>query len=218
MNLADYITHARAYLADSGSVKYSDGMLTEGIRQALWEYSKNCPHMLGSEFTVAAQTRDQVLPSLSGSSVGLQNVLEVYYPYVTGELDHNVVEGYYQYMTSGSVALNLQSIVPQVGQKFYLRYSVSHTIADLDGAAITTIRAEHDHVIIMGAVAHAVKMRASLVSESYGVRSEDMTLLDNYGNMLLGQFRERLERVRVESVNTRGPYSLNKWHLDRWDK
>ena len=63
---------------------------------------------------------------------------------------------------------------PQVDEKIYISYAAKQTITDLDSATSTTVRDDHEDILVVGASGQAAMMRASGLNEQWGGRSGEM--------------------------------------------
>ena len=208
--LTDYRTRVLNILGHATVTRFDNDILDEGLRAALQSYSFAIPNILSGEVTVATSGRTLALSSLTG----LTNVLEVGYPYTTGEITPKSVTDWYFFIVSGAPALGFNgATVPEAGRKLYLRYTAHHTIDDLDGASTTTIPAQHDTMFVEGAAGYCALMRASQVGESY--RTDDYARMYQWGSEKLAALRASLTLLRNSPFT---PMPQAAWPQDEHDR
>ncbi|MCJ7622356.1 MAG: hypothetical protein MUO76_02545, partial [Anaerolineaceae bacterium] len=105
--------------------------------------------------------------------------------------------------------------IPQVDEIIYLKYAAKQAIKDLDAAAATTIRDDHEDILVVGASGQAAMMRASGLNEQWGARQGEMTSLMGWGTSQYRRFLDFLEEVKQEVSLPIFPDSF--WSLDQWD-
>jgi hypothetical protein len=215
-DLAGLRTRVLQTLGDSGSGRYAQSLLDESLRQALYEYSLAWPQIKETVITVNSTGRGQSLVAQSG----LLAVLEVVFPYEAGSADPQATSDYYFYWLVGVPVLHLTgSQVPVEGDQIFLAYAALHTLKDLDGAGSSSIRSDHESLLVTGAAGHAATTRSAAVVEGYTNKSSVGPLME-WGNRQLVDFRSGLAILRQQTAPAR-PFTgwpQGGWSIDLWDK
>lgn len=220
--LADYRSSILQFLGDTSGDRYSTGILDEALRQALNKYSNAWPQVKEADITVATAGRDQSLSACTG----IVAVLDLVYPYVSTNKEHQTFEhAFYQFRKAGVPMISiLGSAIPQVSQHFRVRYTVPHTIENLDSAAATTV--EHDNVLVIGGSAFSALIRSGLTAEAQGSWASDVGQLEHFAAVVMREFDAMLARLRVANpiyLSLGYPSSALHstvralWKLDQWD-
>jgi hypothetical protein len=212
-SLAGYRTRIHLILGDTSATRYSNNLVDEGLRQALDQYSKAWPQVLGTSVTVATAGRDQSLSALTG----LQSILQVIYPYTATNLTPYYFTAYY--FTFGPTP-NIHisgDAVPAVGEKIYITYTKAHGIKDLDSATSTSVLDTHEGTICQGAAGFSAIMRASEISEAYGSRASDQDQLVQIGKAFLEVFYKAVDQLKANAQVHRTVTPPAGWSLDNWD-
>ena len=219
-DLAYYQTRILETLGDAAGARYDTATINLGLRTALARYSLVSPEIIKEEFTFTADGRDHTLSlaGISGSANGLVDVLEVNYPFTTGQENPTAVSGFHQYFTSGSPAIHIsEDPPPDTDDKIQLTYSVTHTIKDLDSATTSTIKPHHIYGIIQGAAAYAALTRSGQVSEAFGSRASDTEKLSEWATAQIVMFETFLLFCAKEQAQILGRLPQLTWTLDEWD-
>jgi hypothetical protein len=214
--LAGLRTRILQVLGDTSGVRYAEGLLDESLRQALHEYSLAWPQVKTAALTVTVAGREQSLASLTG----FQTVLEVIYPYDASDDDPDPTGQFYCYWLQGVPMLQLTGRqVPAVGEKIRVTYSALHTIKDLDSATVTSVRTDHENLLVTGAAGQAATTRSATVVEGYTNKSSSGPLLE-WGSQKLMAFRSGLATLRQQTAPPR-PFTGwpdRGWAMDAWDE
>ena len=212
-NLAAYRARIVNSLHDVAS-KYSNDILDEALRKVLNEYTRAFPNMATANITVAAAGRSQTLASCAN----FMAVIMLVHPYDSNLADPFIYEredfritwsggSPYAYFTGGDI--------PQASEHIYVEYASKQTIEDLDSAASTTVRDDHEDLLVIGAAGQAAMMRASGLNEQWGSRLGEMNNLMLWGRNQYDQFKEFLEQIKTEQPVDIFPQT--NWPLDQWD-
>ncbi|MFN2196300.1 MAG: hypothetical protein ACK2UW_09280 [Anaerolineales bacterium] len=204
-------------LMDSGNTIWSTSDIDEGLRQALEDYSRVLPDEAQGTVTLAADGREVSLSTLTG----LLQVLDVWWPYdSTQEVwPPNKVTGWRVYYLAGVPTLYFLSYTgsqPQSGEKVRVWYTKLQTLEDLDSAAATTFRADHESLIAYGAAGKAAMARALNLIETASIDLYEVGLLAQWGKLKLKEFNYGLDQLRSYSVRRGRPW-MEGWKLDKWD-
>jgi len=212
--LALYRTRLTNSLADTAS-KYSNDILDEAVRKVLNEYTRAFPLAAQSEITVAAAGRTQTLAACTN----LISVMMLVHPYDSTLSNPFIYEREDFLLTWGAAGPQVYftaSPIPQIGDKMFVQYASKQTLKDLDSAIVTTVRDDHEDLLIVGAAGQAAMMRASVLNEQWGSRPSDYSQLMLWGKQQYDRFLEFLTEIRTEQPLDIFPDTY--WPLDDWDK
>lgn len=212
--LAAYRSLVLNILAES-AVKYTNDYADSAIRRALSDYTRAFPDVCTATLTVAAAGRTQSLSTLTS----LMGVIAVIHPYLSTAADPwiNRRADYVLDWTAGSPQLTFQgSLIPQAADKIFVKYLRRQFIRDLDSAAATTVRDDHELYIAQGAAGYAAMSRASTLNEQWGGRPGEMSQLMQWGRDLVNRFLMFLESIKLDFSD--GVFNESGWKLDQWDK
>lgn len=189
--IEDYRAGCLVLLGDASGRRYTNDMLDMGFREALGAYRAFCPRK---------ETVSQTVSAVQGISVLLPPL-----PPGVEILTARVESGYWLpfgvYQTDQHLYLNCYDTeyMPAAGEKLKVELSVPHRIAGLDDAAQTTIPENHAYVVIKGAAAAAMRIRARSVTEVFGKRPEDRAALMDQADRMETEFRAELSRLQSGS-------------------
>lgn len=216
--LSDTITRVRVVLDDAASSRYSDGEITEALRQVLSEYSNAYPNIAAAEVTFAAPSRFIALEDGAGDPLPIKNIVQLFCPYDDTDVDPPVNEAYYYYNKEGVPYLHISGgYIPQTDDVARILYSTSHTMGGLDSETVDTYPADHANLLVIGASAVAAMHRAAGLSESVGSRSSDTNQLEHWAKSQYDLFETLLEALRAWSGRQPAHDSQSSWTLDSWD-
>jgi hypothetical protein len=212
-NLATYRTRLTNSLNDT-TTKYSTDVLDEALRKVLNEYSRAFPNLGSQVITLTSAGRTQSLAACSN----LISVLRLPIPTMPPRAERTPPARGIPANLAGRRAERLfQGLpIPLSGEKLFVEFAGKQTIDDLDSATATTVRADHEDLLVVGASGQAAMIRASGLNEAWGVKSGEMSQLMVWGNNQYNRFVQFLAEVRTElSVDI---FPDRYWELDRWDK
>jgi hypothetical protein len=212
MNLAEMINRICEAVGDPAGARYSDAVVTEGLRLALEEYSRVVPQILETTITVTTAGRDQELNSVGDCLY----ILAVLFPVTS--LSAPEVESYYAYFRDGAqrITISAPAAVPAVGDEFTVQYGALQTVENLDLATATTIPQADYGLVVQGAAGHAMHTRADSIVESYGQRTKQDDAFQAAARRL-ADFRRRLKGRKGSEMPLAPWGSATGWKLDRWD-
>lgn len=212
-NLATYRTRVLNTLKSTNE-KFEDDIVDEAIRRVLDEYSQAFPDITDHSFTLTSSGRAHLLTDCTG----LLSVLQIILPYDTGLLDPaiNEREDFYIFFHQGQPYVYFTgSPVPLSGQMVFLRYARRHFLFGLDNAASTSIRPDHESMLMVGAAGAAATSRAAGTIEQWGGKTGDPNQLMLWGQTQYQKFREFLLTIRTDQNQAIFPKSF--WPLDGKD-
>ena len=218
--LAGFQDRIEEMLQDTGNVIWSTDVIDEGIKQALDQYNLVNPLTMETAITLPGDGREIALAGVTG----LLNVLDVWWPYVTGASSEtwppNRVRGWRLWWDDFQPVLFLEIIdgaQPKTDEELRLWYSKRQTIQNLDSADSTSLRGDHESMIILGAAGHAAMSRTVDLIEVSGTDLYQVDILGTWGQRKLREFQSELKGVQRQQAR-RGPSWLSGWSLDKWDE
>jgi len=216
MNLSQYRTAIREILGDLSATRWTNNQIDQALRIALGEYTAAYPQQADHIITLTETGREIDLSSLTW----LSNVIQVCYPYDATETEQPVIEDWYLYFPAGQPYLHIGPAAsePQSGEVIQVYYTMPQTIETLDGGASTTVRADHESYLVMGAAGHSLNMRANALTESYGRRTPQDQAFDSGKSYLLtwSKFLKSLSMQFSLPRPVTGWPGVG-WKLDDWD-
>lgn len=207
-------------LQDVSNAIYSDALIDESIRQALEQYSNAYPKVVETTITLSADGREISLSTLTD----LIEVIDVWYPYSSSPevFPPNQVVGWRVYWDSTTPMLYIhtaQTAQPQSGQDVRIWYSAMQTVNGLDAAATTTVREDHEHLLVIGAASKAAMSRAADLVETANIDLYEVNLLGSWSLIKDREFTAELNKLRRMSARfgPQWPVGKGAWNLDKWD-
>lgn len=159
-DLAAIVDLVEADLMDSSNAYWSSGEIEANIRRALYDYNRVAPRRAFIKLDTTADTREYSLAGITG----IKDVLQVHYPYNAADPVYPpAFVSWTRFEVAGVDTLRLEVATPPSGDDtddVRLLYTLGHTIEDLDSATATTLDAEGESVIILGATAFAATQLA----------------------------------------------------------
>jgi hypothetical protein len=212
-DLVGFRSKVKQILGDVGATRYTDAVIDEGLRWALAAYGKALPQVKSGEVTVSTAGREQSLSTLSG----LVTILEVNYPYTSGDEAPESFYAWHLYAYGGTFYVEIGGDqVPAMGEIIRVVYTTGQEIDNLDGATATTVITTHDYMLANGAAGKAAIMRASQLIEAYGSRKEEPERLEKWGGSQLALYGLELAQLKVNQAFPGN--SADGWKLDKWDQ
>lgn len=202
-------------LLDTTNLIWATGAIDEAIRTALGMYSVSWPNRSVQVYELAGDGREITLEE------GTLAVLEVWWPYDESapSWPPNQIRGWRQVDMNGVAYLYLTSFAgsePKEGDSVRVWFTTEHTILDLDSASATTIRGDHEDLIVTGAAGQAALSRAADLVETANVDLYQVGLLASWGKLKMREFTVALEGLRTASARRGAPWAEG-WQLDKWD-
>ena len=218
--LAQIRDRVELMLQDTGNAIFSTTLLDECIKQALDQYNYVNPQGKETVITLPGDGREIALDSITG----LTKVTEVWWPYDSTASSEtwppNRVKGWRLWWDDARPVLFLDTVdqsQPQTDEEMRIWYIVPHTIENLASATITSLLAEHESLIVLGAAGHAAMSRAVDLTEVAGTDLYAIGLLGTWGQRKLKEFQAELRKLQEQSVRS-GPAWGEGWSLDKWDE
>ena len=217
--LAAIRDRVEAMLMDTGNAIWDTGTIDEGLRQALDQYNGLNPLHMETVIILPGDGREIALSGITG----LLDVLDVWWPYdsdaSTETWPPNRVRGWRLWWDDFQPLLFLEiedSSQPQTDEEVRIWYTKRQTIQDLDSAATTTIRGDHESLIILGAAGHAAMSRTVDLIETSGTDLYQVSILGTWGQRKLREFTAALRKLERKHARRGRSWGVG-WALDKWD-
>jgi hypothetical protein len=207
-------------LMDTGNAIWDAATIDEGLLQALDAYNGFNPLHMETVITLPGDGREIALSGITG----LMDVLDSWWPYDSGASSEtwppNRVRGWRLWWDDAQPLLFLEiedGSQPQTDDEIRIWYTKRQTIQDLDSADLTTLRGDHESLIILGGVGHAAMSRTIDLVETGGTDLYQVSILGTWGQRKIREFTTALRKL--ERKHARRGRSWGKgWALDKWDE
>jgi len=218
--LAQIRDRVELMLQDTGNAIYAAALIDECLQQALDQFNYVSPQGKETVITLPGDGREIALDSITG----LTRVTEVWWPYDSDAADEtwppNRVKGFRLWWDDARPVLFLDIVdqsQPQTNEEVRIWYTIPHTIENLASATITSLLAEHESLIVLGAAGHSAMARAVDLTETPGTDLYAIGLIGTWGQRKLREFNAELKKIQEGSVRF-GPAWGEGWSLDKWDE
>lgn len=180
-----------ADLDDSANDTWTTAEIDRAIQRALADYSHVRPQEISATLNVAAATREQSLSTLTG----LIRVVRVWHPY-TAATPEDPPE-WRRFEQWGTTLRIIDGDCPAIADVIRVYYTKPQTIDDLAGATATTVAAEDEEIVVLGAGAYAAleKARSSVVAA--GISTDTPKHWLSWGKDRMAQFTEALRKIQT---------------------
>jgi hypothetical protein len=217
--LAQFIDRVELALLDAGNAHFSPDTITQGLRQAVKEYSLARPQEAETVITLPGDGREIALDSLTG----LLEVTDVWWPYdslATSETwPPNRVRGWRVWWDDAQPVLFLtrnDGEQPQEDDEMRIWYVRQQTIENLDSATITSLPAAHEEIIVNGAAGFAALSNAVDMINTANTDVFMVGLMGTWGKTKVQEFRKSVESLRAAGARS-GAAWTHGWVVDKWD-
>lgn len=184
---------------------FNQNDIDEAIRWALARYNDIAPQETIGTITLSSDGREISLSSLSN----LLRINRVWYPYDSSAPEYP--PNWVPYEHWGSTLFIKAGAEPASGETVRLWYEQLHTLYGLDSAAVTTLPADAENLIVTGAVAYVAEER---VLEQPGWTPPRR--FQDWAQSRMTDFQEGLAAIsKREATREAGVHALPA--LDRWD-
>ncbi len=196
--LAQIVDHVEADLKDPANVAWSAADLTRAVRWALHELSWATPRRASATFAAQAGQREY---SLAAQGIDALFVVEAWYPYSASDPEYPPRVVPWRLLDDDTLYLDVEWVdAPEAIRLFYAR---SHAIQDLDGAPATTLSAEQEELVCLGAAGLAALQRAQESIGQVNVSGQAPRLWRDWGQERLHEFRTRLNQLARRELQWR---------------
>jgi hypothetical protein len=206
--LAAIIDNVEADLRDSTNAIWSSVDLTRAIRWALHELSWATPRRAVATFQAQDGRREY---SLAGVGIASSLFLtEAWHPYSDAEPEYPPRSVAWRLLDDDTLYLDVDCINGGDGVRVF--YAQAHAIQDLDGAAATTLSAEQEELVCLGAAGYAALQRAQEAIGQVNVTAQAPRLWGDWGQARLQEFRTRLNQLARREMQWRTAWTQG-WSL-----
>jgi hypothetical protein len=197
-------------LADTAAAIWVLADIDEAIRQALHEYSKARPLEAIGTLTVAADTHELSITTLTG----LFDVTRVWCPYTASDPEEPPEWVAFEHWKDAKILYFPDEL--DGGDIARIFYTKIQTLNGLDAAGVTTFPDDDETLLAEGAAGFAATSRAVDVAEQVTIRPAVAVEIRAWGRTKLGEFRAGLKRV-AQAEALRGSSHVGLPRLDRHD-
>lgn len=201
------------YLQDSGNNIWSTGTLDEAITQALSEYSRAMPQHLITTVTLASDTRELDVSSVTG----LIGVDRVWLPYTAADPEHPAYSRHFEYWRDSDILYFPDDDEPQSAEVARVFYQAQQALSGLDGAAATTFPVEDEEMLITGSAGYAALSRTVDLTEKITISQKTSDQVSAWGELQLVAFRVALRIIAGGEALDGSPVVVVD-ALDKWDR
>lgn len=214
LTLAQFRARAAARLIDASNVLFSTATLDEAIQSALDEYSEVYPYTYTTLLVLEIDGREINL----GDVTGLVKVTSVQWPFDSDDETYPrpFVAFNLSYDDAQPVLYLYTNGLPVIDDEVLVTWAGKHTIQNLDSASTTTVRPDHETVLVTGAAGYAAMSRAIELNET---DPSMYASAPNYGAIsaeYLKQFKDALTKISQREI-AHAP-QVARWTIDKWDE
>ena len=201
--LSQLIDQVETDLKDTANATWSAADLTRAIRWAVHELSWAAPRRAAA--TVEAQDGVREY-SLAGSGIQGQLFLtEVWYPYTAADPEYPPRGVAWRLLDDDTLFLDVPEV--ESGHGIRVFYARPHAIQDLDGEPATTLSAEQEELVCLGAAGYASLQRAQEAIGQVNVTGQAPRLWREWGDRRLYEFRTRLGQLARRELQWRSSWT-----------
>ena len=198
-------------LDDSGNAIWSTDDVDRAIKRALVQYSEVNPQQIVATIVLAADGREISLATLTG----LTRVVKVWYPYTSTAPEDP--PSWVRWETWAGTLYVASGAEPANGDTVRVYYHKPQTIEGLDAAAATTVAAQDEEVVVLGAGAYPALQEGRSAVGAAGVSTHTPEHWMKWGLNRMDAFYDALRAVRtreLRKVDKRVPMHEAGWHRD----
>lgn len=218
--LAQMRDRVELMLQDTGNVIWDTDTLDEALKQAVDQYNSVNPLHMETVITLPGDGREIALSGITG----LLDVLDVWWPYDSDAASEtwppNRVRGWRVWWDDAQPLLFLEidnSGQPQTGEEVRIWFTKRQTIQDLDAADTTTLRGDHESLVVLGAAGHAAMSRTVDLVEVSGTDLYQVSILGTWGQRKIREYQSALRQLERHHARRGRSWGLG-WALDKWDE
>ncbi len=163
--LTQLISTLQTSLIDDGT-RYNTNTCTAAIREALRQFNERAPMFQSELVDAVADQYDYEVTDLDSRAVSL---IGVWLRDATGGENHTPV-AYTPYMDDDRLFFRLAA--SRSSGTFLVRYTIHHTISGLDSETDSTMSLRYENILLIGARAEAMQIRAISRVEPINLQSE----------------------------------------------
>jgi len=200
--LSDLIARVALDLGDAGHAIWSSAELTAYLRRALAAYSRCDPQRLDVVIPSTAGLREYPLAALGP----FMEITDLWYPYDPAAPVHPPRRPEWALILSKTYYLGVAD-APTGGPHDQMRlfFTAPHTLEGLDDAEETTLDADGEGIVALGAAAFAAEARARGLLGAVTVSVDTPRQWAAWAEARLARFEEALQGVRRRRVAAPDP-------------
>ena len=198
-------------LDDAGNAVWTAGEIDRAMEKALSGYSRARPQEAVGTITLAADGREVSVSTLTG----LTRVVRVWYPYTSTAPEDPPAWRQWE-LWQGTIYI-LDGDGPASGDVVRVYYHKLHTIEDLNSATETTVPAQDEEVVVLGAGGFAALEKARGSVGEAGVSTETPEHWLKWATGRINSFNVQLTEIRRQillGVDKRVPIHRAGWDRD----
>jgi hypothetical protein len=202
--LAQYLACIRQKVDDTGTLRYTDAMLTENLEMAVKQYSKRKPLLR----TYSLDSTNSKRITLPADFIAMA-IVDVEWVSILADFNDRIA--FYAYKPDEQWIIETPGKIIPLGESFNIYYHALHTIDGLNAAAGTTIPDADEEIVQTGAAGFAALAR------SYS-KVESNNLNQNEAKELAAQGRDRVEQFYTGIGAVESLFAFASWHDQGIDK
>ena len=209
--LTQLIARIQIMLLDDGT-QFTTATCTAAVREALKRFNAAAPIVAG---TLIDTVDNQYEYALNDSAfAGLLDVLSVFWnPSATEGTD--IPQDCAIYFMDNEPFIRLNAPLPAGTAVLDVRFTLPHTVKDLDSETESTLNAAQDQVLVDGACAAACLIRASDRIEGVNLSPDAAAQWTRAAGNYAAAFTAGLVRYTRRSTPTQSPATSRAWN-DQW--
>lgn len=211
-NLAAIRDRVEQQLVDTGNAIWSTGLIDEGLRQALAEFSLALPVHQITTLTLSSDTYELDISTISG----LLDVDRLWLPYTAASPENPPNWIGFDHWRDNDI-LYLGEYQGQSGDVARIFYTAVQTIEDLDSATSTTLTALQESILVNGGAGFAATSRSLDLQEQVTLGTRVTKEIQTWGERRLQSFRGQVS-TEARRLATVGWSPVRLPPIDRWDR
>jgi len=211
-NLATIRDRIEQQLVDTTNAIWATGLIDEGLRQALAEFSLSIPVHQITTLTLSSDTYELDISAISG----LLGVARLWLPYTAASPENPPNWRPFDHWRDNDI-LYLGEYQGQSGDVARIFYTAGQTIEDLDSATATTLTGPQESILITGGAGFAALSRSLDLGEQVTLGARVAKEIQAWGEARLERFRA-LVAAEANRLALVGRSAVGLPPLDRWDR
>lgn len=206
-SLTSLISAIQASLIDDGT-RFTTATCTAAIREALKEFNIYAPVFASDLIATIANNREYEISDTDSRAICM---IGVWLYDDTGE-DNHVPLKYYEYIEDERLFVLLNE-EQSTSEQLLVRFTIPHTINGLDSETESTLSTLYDQILIGGAKAEAMQIRADSRIETINLQQ---AVSDNYREQILAIKNKFMLELR-QVANNRYPAIGSQAEAAAWN-
>jgi hypothetical protein len=194
-SLTSLISDIQAALIDDGT-RFNTATCTAAVREALKIFNLYAPVFAGDLMAVVAEQREYEVTDIDSRALSITGV----WLYDNTNREHHIPLIFDQY--SEDERLFFRLLAPQsASEQLLIRYTIPQTVSELDSHTESTLSPIYDQILIGGAKAEAMQIRADSRLETINLQQ---SVSDNYREQITA-IRARFYAELIQVASNRYP-------------